>query len=223
MGYQSYNRNIQAVLYHLDEQLEKLATSCAKVYSSISTAKDVEEAVDAANILTSEVLSFHQYWKNYTSTYREAVDIDIAKVKAEAKEEVEKAKKELAESKELLERYKGSLKMLVIDNNKLTEENRKLQQADNKEVVDRCMKLLDMVEINAKALSLQRKLKESRGHSGVESPKWRQDVDNTQLAEDYKQAGCKITKSLCEKYKMTQPALRKRLIDIGEYKGRQSK
>ncbi len=51
--------------------------------------------------------------------------------------------------------------------------------------------------------------------------KYREDVFTTSLINDYMSNGFKITKEMCEKYKMTYQGIRDRLIKSQVYKARQ--
>lgn len=79
---------------------------------------------------------------------------------------------------------------------------------------------LNLVAENAKTLAFHKKIKESKGSK---SPNYIEGIDNTQLVQDYINAGYNlraISEEYFEKYGITYGALRLRLINAGVWKAK---
>lgn len=78
-------------------------------------------------------------------------------------------------------------------------------------------RIFDLIEKRVNAIAVSERAKRN-DFKGV---KYREDVFTTSLINDYTSNGFKITKSMCEKYKMTYQGIRDRLIKSQVYKQRQ--
>lgn len=80
--------------------------------------------------------------------------------------------------------------------------------------------VLSLIAENAKTLAFHKKIRESKGSK---SPNYIEGIDNTQLVQDYINAGYNlraISDEYSEKYKITYGALRLRLINAGVWKAK---
>ena len=80
--------------------------------------------------------------------------------------------------------------------------------------------VLSLIAENAKTLAFHKKIKESKGSK---SPNYIEGIDNTQLVQDYINAGYNlraISEEYFEKYGITYGALRLRLINAGVWKAK---
>ena len=78
----------------------------------------------------------------------------------------------------------------------------------------------NLIEENAKALVLSKKLKTDPkvNIKGEGHPRYVDSIDNDSLIEDYKSG--MILKDLSDKYKLSIPGIRNRLIDLGVYQNK---
>ena len=80
--------------------------------------------------------------------------------------------------------------------------------------------VLSLIAENAKTLAFHKKIRESKGSK---SPNYIEGIDNTQLVQDYINAGYNlraISEEYSEKYGITYGALRLRLINAGVWKAK---
>lgn len=80
--------------------------------------------------------------------------------------------------------------------------------------------VLSLIAENAKTLAFHKKIRESKG---AKSPNYIEGIDNTQLVQDYINAGYNlraISDEYSEKYGITYGALRLRLINAGVWKAK---
>ena len=137
---------------------------------------------------------------------------------------------------ELINNEKEQSQLLVIENNNLKKQiNDKDAQIDNlmniikashnndnerielAEAVETMNSALKLINENAKTISTATHMKNRHIGSGNEHPAYRQDVDSKALIDDYNSGKFNL-KELAEKYGMTSPGLRDRLIKLGVYK-----
>lgn len=203
MSWQIHNININRVLEHLDQHLENLQQLCESNQVLIDNSTTAEEFRDGWQLFTVNILEFIRSWQGYTSTYNEAVEVDLAKLE-----------EKLKESEELVNKYKGLLKATMDEVKRLEE------QIQNKEIVERASSMLDLVEEHTKALALARNMKEQKDIRGEASHRFNQSVKTSDLVNDYISSGYKVTDELVVKYNMTRPGLIQRLKSVGIYKGR---
>ena len=85
-------------------------------------------------------------------------------------------------------------------------------------MIESLEKAVNLIDDNAKALSLSRKLKTEPkvNMHGEEHPRYNKYIDNDNLIADYKSG--MILKDLSKKYKISIPGVRNRLMDLGVYK-----
>ena len=102
----------------------------------------------------------------------------------------------------------------------LKNESNNTVHVDLVELIDKLDAAVNLVNDNVKAISLSKKLKtEPRVNMhGAEHPRYRNDIDNESLIADYK-AGT-ILKDLSDKYGISVPGIRNRLIDLGVYQNK---
>lgn len=95
--------------------------------------------------------------------------------------------------------------------------NSNMVQVDIVEMIENLEKAVNLIEENAKTISTATHMKNRHIGSGNEHPAYRQDVDSKALIDDYNSGKFNL-KELAEKYDMTSPGLRDRLIKLGVYK-----
>lgn len=98
--------------------------------------------------------------------------------------------------------------------------NSNMVQVDLVAMIESLDKVVDLIDENAKALTLSRKLKTEPNVNkhGAEHPRYKDNIDNDELIKDYKSG--RILKELSEKYKLSIPGIRNRLIDLGVYQNK---
>ena len=137
---------------------------------------------------------------------------------------------------ELIDNEKEQSKLLVIENNNLKKQindkdaqianlmniikashNNDNERVELAEAVEAMNSALKLINENAKTISTATHMKNRHIGSGDEHPAYRQDVDSKALIDDYNSGKFNL-KELAEKYDMTSPGLRDRLIKLGVYK-----
>jgi hypothetical protein len=128
---------------------------------------------------------------------------------------------------EAIDKTKKRNSELVEKNNKMVgcikAQSKELKKAES--LIDTLQEAVDLINENAQALSLSRKLK-TESLKGKSHPRYRDDVDNDSLIKDYlesvenRESGKKYMtlKELGEKYNMTIQGVKNRLTDLGVYK-----
>ena len=207
MGWRADTININKVLEHLDQHLEGLFDLCQRLNIEIKDSQDIDKIKTASQLISCEVEEFIRSWSRYSSTYKEAVERDLTSME----EKVNQQSQELAITKCRLNDALGEIERL----------NKLISMHPSDEVINRCLELLEQVETNVNVLSLQRKLKQKIDRHGDKAPAWKP-VASEDLADAYKQAGNKITKQMQERFGLTQPAIRARLIELGVYESKWS-
>ena len=150
-----------------------------------------ELQVPEINVVLCDIENSIEEYLNYTNSYKEAVD----------------------KQKEENIRLRARVNELIRLNKELTKE-----RETNLIMAERLEKAIDLINENAQALSLSKKLKsEPRVNMhGEQHPRYITSIDNQELIKDY-QSGM-ILKDLGAKYKMSPQGVRNRLIDLGVYK-----
>lgn len=125
-------------------------------------------------------------YRQYTKTYIEAVD--------KTKEQNEILKTE----------------------NKILKAQLDVLNAQIRERFNTMDELINLVNDNAKAVAFSKYTKDKTDKTGINSPRYRKDIDDEQLVKDYQQGA--TLKELAEKYKISSPGLMNRLKYLGVYK-----
>lgn len=165
-------------------------------------------------------------WCSYFNKFKEIQDSKLDELSRENDHLVDENKRLNNELNQLTTNYNkqsvllGNMQATVDYLNKIAEarnNNSNMVQVDLVEMIESLEKAVNLIEENAKALSLSKKLKsEPRVNMhGEGHPRYRNDIDNNSLVADYKSG--MILKDLSSKYKISIPGVRNRLIDLGVY------
>ena len=165
-------------------------------------------------------------WSSYFNKFKEIQDSKLDELSRENNHLVDENKRLNNELNQLTTDYNkqsvllGNMQATVDYLNKLVEaksNSSNMVQVDLVEMIESLEKAVNLIDENAKALSLSKKLKtEPRVNMhGKEHPRYRNDIDNDSLVADYKSG--MILKDLSSKYKISIPGVRNRLIDLGVY------
>lgn len=165
-------------------------------------------------------------WSSYFNKFKEIQDSKLDELSRENDHLVNENKRLNNELNQLTTNYNkqsvllGNMQATVDYLNKLVEarnNNSNMVQVNLVEMIESLEKAVNLIDENAKALSLSKKLKvEPRVNMhGEEHPRYRNDIDNDSLVADYKSG--MILKDLSSKYKISIPGVRNRLIDLGVY------
>ena len=193
-------------------------------YLELCSEVEVEYAseADRESMLTEEVEYLKKENKQYVERLRDMVEdrnnatkeyISLTRENAnllKLKEELEEKNKKLEELQSLLDNKE---KQLNDERNRQDELFKMMEKLAVKNEAT-----LSLTEENAKTLSFNKKLKDSKGK---QSPNYIEGIDNTQLVQDYINAGYKlraISDEYSEKYVITYGALRLRLINAGVWR-----
>lgn len=214
------------------ETLQTLLVYLADAFSNESdylewcSEVEVEYAseADRESMLTEEVEYLKKENKQYVERLRDMVEdrnnatkeyISLTRENANVlklKEELEEKNKKLEELQSLLDNKE---KQLNDERNRQDELFKMMEKLAVKNEAT-----LSLIEENAKTLSFNKKLKDSKGK---QSPNYIEGIDNTQLVQDYINAGYNlraISEEYFEKYGITYGALRLRLINAGVWKAK---
>lgn len=165
-------------------------------------------------------------WSSYFNKFKEIQDSKLDELSRENDRLVDENKRLNNELNQLTTNYNkqsvllGNMQATVEYLNKLVDtknNSSNMVQVDLVEMIEKLEKAVNLIDENAKALSLSRKLKtEPRVNMhGEGHPRYRNDIDNDSLVADYKSG--MILKDLSSKYKISIPGVRNRLIDLGVY------
>ena len=165
-------------------------------------------------------------WSSYFNKFKEIQDSKLDELSRENDHLVDENKRLNNELNQLTTNYNkqsillGNTQATVEYLNKLVDaknNSSNMVQVDLVEMIEKLEKAVNLIDENAKALSLSKKLKtEPRVNMhGKDHPRYRNDIDNDSLVADYKSG--MILKDLSSKYKISIPGVRNRLIDLGVY------
>ena len=140
------------------------------------------------------------------------VSLDSQKKLSERDAQIEQQNKQIAEKDKTIANLRKQLEM----------EKQRADTAIRKidDLAEQNKAVLSLIAENAKTLAFHKKIRESKGSK---SPNYIEGIDNTQLVQDYINAGYNlraISDEYSEKYKITYGALRLRLINAGVWKAK---
>lgn len=188
----------------------------------------MNETIDSEtkNIALATSFNIIDSWSSYFSKFKEIQDSKLDELNRANASLVSENKKLASENSKLKEdlvmlnekmntaHYKiGTLQSTIEARN----DNSNMIQVDIVEVIESLEKAVNLIEENAKTISTATHMKNRHIGSGDEHPAYRQDVDSKALIDDYNSGKFNL-KELAEKYGMTSPGLRDRLIKLGVYK-----
>ena len=140
------------------------------------------------------------------------LSLDSQKKLSERDAQIEQQNKQIAEKDKTIANLRKQLEM----------EKQRADTAIRKidDLAEQNKAVLSLIAENAKTLAFHKKIRESKGSK---SPNYIEGIDNTQLVQDYINAGYNlraISDEYSEKYKITYGALRLRLINAGVWKAK---
>lgn len=202
------------------KDLNEIKHSLGEVYGDDTIDPEVKHAALADAFKTIDD------WSSYFNKFKEIQDSKLDELSRENDHLVDENKRLNNELNQLTTNYNkqsvllGNMQATVDYLNKLVDAKNNysnMVQVDLVEMIESLEKAVNLIDENAKALSLSKKLKtEPRVNMhGEEHPRYRHDIDNDSLVADYKSG--MILKDLSSKYKISIPGVRNRLIDLGVY------
>lgn len=140
------------------------------------------------------------------------LSLDSQKRLSEIDAQIEEKDKQIAEKDKTIANLRKQLEM----------EKKRADTAISKidDLAEQNKAVLSLIAENAKTLAFHKKIRESKGSK---SPNYIEGIDNTQLVQDYINAGYNlraISEEYFEKYGITYGALRLRLINAGVWKAK---
>lgn len=140
------------------------------------------------------------------------LSLDSQKKLSEIDAQIEEKDKQIAEKDKTIANLRKQLEM----------EKQRADTAIRKidDLAEQNKAVLSLIAENAKTLAFHKKIRESKGSK---SPNYIEGIDNTQLVQDYINAGYNlraISEEYFEKYGITYGALRLRLINAGVWKAK---
>lgn len=203
------------------KDLNEIKHSLGEVYGDDTIDPEVK------HVALADAFKTIDDWSSYFNKFKEIQDSKLDELSRENDHLVDENKRLNNELNQLTTNYNkqsvllGNMQATVDYLNKLVDaknDSSNMVQVDLVEMIEKLEKAVNLIDENAKALSLSRKLKtEPRVNMhGAEHPRYRNDIDNNSLVADYKSG--MILKDLSSKYKISIPGVRNRLIDLGVYK-----
>ena len=213
----------------MEKLLERTDNDVTDVTQSITDAYSLAGCLDASNVKDAILVNLaHAFtvlsdWQKYYHHFNEIVvninndsnklintNVKLAKKVEEQSVLISQLQTELSIANELVNQKNNSSNMVQVD---LVEMINTLDDA-----VQSINNIVGLVDENVKSIALSHKLKKTPrvNMHGEEHPRYRNDIDNNSLIADY-QSGM-ILKDLSEKYHISIPGIRNRLMDLGVYK-----
>ena len=189
----------------------------------------MNETIDSEtkNVALATAFNTIDSWSSYYNMFKEIQDSKIDELNRANDSLVGENKKLASENSKLKEdlvmlnekinnaHYKiGALQATLESMNN----NSNLVSVDLVEMIESLEKAVNLIDENAKALTLSKKLKTEPNVNkhGEDHPRYNKYIDNDSLIADYKSG--MILKDLSKKYKISIPGVRNRLMDLGVYK-----
>lgn len=197
---------ISKLLEKTNEQLSQATELLVEAYS-IHNSEQSEVSQSLLNARLADAVNKFRDWSAYYNRYTELVD-----------DEKEQSKLLVIENNNLKKQINDKdaqiANLMNIINASHNNDNERIELAEAVEAINSALKLINE---NAKTISTATHMKNRHIGSGDEHPAYRQDVDSKALIDDYNSGKFNL-KELAEKYGMTSPGLRDRLIKLGVYK-----
>ena len=213
----------------MEKLLERTDNDITDVTQSITDAYSLAGGLDASDVKDAILLNLaHAFtvlseWQKYYHHFNEIVvninnnsdelidtNAKLAKKVEEQSILISQLQTKLSIANELINQKNNSSNMVQVD---LVEMINTLDGA-----VQSINDIVGLVDENVKSIALSHKLKTTPrvNMHGEEHPRYRNDIDNNSLIADYKSG--MILKDLSEKYHISIPGIRNRLMDLGVYK-----
>lgn len=197
---------ISKLLEKTNEQLSQATELLVEAYS-IHNSEQSEMSNVLLNARLADAVNKFRDWSAYYNRYTELVD-----------DEKEQSQLLVIENnnlkKQITDKDAQIANLMNIIKASHNNDNERIELAEAVEAMNSALKLINE---NAKTISTATHMKNRHIGSGDEHPAYRQDVDSKALIDDYNSGKFNL-KELAEKYDMTSPGLRDRLIKLGVYK-----
>lgn len=197
---------ISKLLEKTNEQLSQATELLVEAYS-INNSEQSEMSNDLLNARLADAVNKFRDWSAYYSRYTELID-----------DEKEQSQLLVIENnnlkKQIIDKDAQITNLMNIIKASHNNDNERIELAEAVESMNSALKLINE---NAKTISTATHMKNRHIGSGDKHPAYRQDVDSKALIDDYNSGKFNL-KELAEKYDMTSPGLRDRLIKLGVYK-----
>lgn len=197
---------ISKLLEKTNEQLLQATELLVEAYS-IYNSEQSEMSHVLLNARLADAVNKFRDWSAYYNRYTELID-----------DEKEQSKLLVIENNNLKKQINDKdaqiINLMNIIKASHNNDNERIELAEAVEAMNSALKLINE---NAKTISTATHMKNRHIGSGDKHPAYRQDVDSKALIDDY-DSGKFNLKELAEKYDMTSPGLRDRLIKLGVYK-----
>lgn len=197
---------ISKLLEKTNEQLSQATELLVEAYS-IHNSEQSEVSQSLLNARLADAVNKFRDWSAYYNRYTELVDDEKEQSQLLVIEN-NNLKKQINDKDAQIDNLMNIIK--ASHNN----DNERIELAEAVEAMNSALKLINE---NAKTISTATHMKNRHIGSGDEHPAYRQDVDSKALIDDYNSGKFNL-KELAEKYDMTSPGLRNRLIKLGVYK-----
>ena len=197
---------ISKLLEKTNEQLSQATELLVEAYS-IHNSEQSEISQDLLNARLADAVNKFRDWSAYYNMYTELIDNEKEQSQLLVIEN-NNLKKQINDKDAQIDNLMNIIK--ASHNN----DNERIELAEAVETMNSALKLINE---NAKTISTATHMKNRHIGSGNEHPAYRQDVDSKALIDDYNSGKFNL-KELAEKYGMTSPGLRDRLIKLGVYK-----
>ena len=197
---------ISKLLEKTNEQLSQATELLVEAYS-IHNSEQSEMSHVLLNARLADAVNKFRDWSAYYNRYTELIDDEKEQSQLIIIEN-SNLKKQINDKDAQIDNLMNIIK--ASHNN----DNERIELAEAVEAMNSALKLINE---NAKTISTATHMKNRHIGSGDEHPAYRQDVDSKALIDDYNSGKFNL-KELAEKYGMTSPGLRDRLIKLGVYK-----
>lgn len=214
---------ISKLLEKTNEQLSQATELLVEAYS-IHNSEQSEVSQSLLNARLADAVNKFRDWSAYYNRYTELIDDEKEQSQLLVIEN-NNLKKQIndkdAQIVNLMNIIKAShnkdaqiANLMNIIKASHNNDNERIELAEAVEAMNSALKLINE---NAKTISTATHMKNRHIGSGDKHPAYRQDVDSKALIDDYNSGKFNL-KELAEKYGMTSPGLRDRLIKLGVYK-----
>lgn len=197
---------ISKLLEKTNEQLSQATELLVETYS-INNSEQSKISKDLLNARLADAVNKFRDWSAYYNRYTELID-----------DEKEQSQLLVIENNNLKKQINDKdaqiTNLMNIIKASHNNDNERIELAEAVEAMNSALKLINE---NAKTISTATHMKNRHIGSGDKHPAYRQDVDSKALIDDYNSGKFNL-KELAEKYDMTSPGLRDRLIKLGVYK-----
>lgn len=169
---------------------------------------------DIFKVALTNAFAIFEDWSSYYKRYTELIDDEkeqselLVIENSNLKKQLNDKDKQINQLQSLVDNLNSIIKSYHEN------DDTRIELAETRDVLQIA---LNTINENAKVITTATHMKNRHIGSGNEHPAYRQDVDSKALIDDYNSGKFNL-KELAEKYDMTSPGLRDRLIKLGVYK-----